>query len=86
MPNNQYEKGYTPGVCGQEGSLTVSQLQALSAAFIDKATQLSVTVDGIAKSFRPVQSQVFSVALPEDNLFVWALADQGHPEPAKADR
>jgi hypothetical protein len=60
----------TPGVCGQEGSPTVSQLQALSAAFIDKATQLSVTLDGVAVSIPPpIQSEVFAVALPEDNVF-----------------
>jgi hypothetical protein len=60
----------TPNVCGQGGPLTVSELRAASAASIDKATNLSVTVDGIAiKKLRRVKSQVFSVALPEDNVF-----------------
>lgn len=36
----------TPGVCGQNGSLDVPTLRALSAAFIDGATKLTVQVDG----------------------------------------
>jgi hypothetical protein len=46
-------------------------LRASSAAFIDGAVNLSVTVDGIAiKKLRRVQSQVFEVALPKDNVYV----------------
>jgi len=60
----------TPNVCGQKEPLTVSELRAASAVFIDKASNLSATVDGIAiKNLRRVRSQVFSVALPEDNIF-----------------
>jgi hypothetical protein len=62
----------TPNVCGQKEPVTVSELRAASAAFIDKASNLSVTVDGIAiKNLQRVQqpSPVFSVALPEDNIF-----------------
>jgi hypothetical protein len=61
----------TPGVCGQEGSFTVNELRASSAAFIDGAVNLSVTVDGIAiRKLRRVQSRVFGVALPKDNVYV----------------
>lgn len=62
----------TPNVCGQgPGNLSVIDMRALSAAFIDGAVNLSVTVDGIAiKKLRRVQSQVFEVALPKDNVFV----------------
>jgi hypothetical protein len=42
-----------------------------SASFINGATNLSVTVDGIPiKKLRRVQSEVFTVALPKDNVFV----------------
>ena len=71
----------TPNVCGQgPGNLLVSDMRALSAAVIDGATNLSVTVDGIAiKNFRHVQSEVFEVALPEENVFVSACAPGGLP-------
>jgi len=60
----------TPGVCGQQGDLTVSVLRAFSAEFIAGAANLSVTLDGKAiKDLRRVQSTVFEVALPEDNIF-----------------
>jgi hypothetical protein len=61
----------TPNVCGQgPASLSVKELRAINAAFIDGATNLSVEVDGEAiKHLRRVQSQVFEVALPEDNVF-----------------
>jgi len=60
-----------PNVCGQgPENVSVRDLRAFSAAFIDGATNLSVEVDSEAiKNFRRVQSQVFEVALPEDNLF-----------------
>jgi hypothetical protein len=59
-----------PDVCGQMGTLTVSQLRALSADFINGATNLSVTVDGKAiKNLQRVRSEVFAVALPVDNVF-----------------
>jgi hypothetical protein len=61
----------TPNVCDQgPDNLSVSDMSAASADFINKATNLSVTVDGIAiKNLRRVKSQVFAVALPEDNVF-----------------
>jgi len=61
----------TPNVCGQgPASLSVKDLRASSAAFIDGATNLSVEVDGkTIKNLRRVRSQVFEIALPEDNVF-----------------
>jgi hypothetical protein len=61
----------TPNVCGQgAGNLLVSDMRALSAAVVDGAANLSVAVDGIAiKNLRRVKSEVFEVALPEENVF-----------------
>jgi hypothetical protein len=62
----------TPNICGQgPDNLSVSFMRAQSAAFIDGATNLSATVDGIAiRNLRRVQSQVFQIALPKENVFV----------------
>jgi hypothetical protein len=61
----------TPNVCGQgSANLSVSSMRGLSAAFINGATNLSVTVDGkTIKDLRRVKSEVFEVALPKDNVF-----------------
>jgi hypothetical protein len=60
----------TPGVCGQGGSLSVEELRAASAGFVDGATDLLVELDGVSiKNLRRVQSKIFAVALPEDNVF-----------------
>jgi hypothetical protein len=61
----------TPGVCGSPPTNTpVSELRKAPATSIDGATNLSVTVDGVAiTNLRRVQSEVFAVALPEDNVF-----------------
>jgi hypothetical protein len=62
----------TPGVCGQPSAppLGVKELRAMSAVFVDGATNLSVEVDGKTnKNLRRVQSEVFEIALPEDNIF-----------------
>jgi hypothetical protein len=62
----------SPNVCGQgPNNLSVRDLRSMAAPTIDGATNLSVTVDGIAiKNLRRVKSEVFEVALPEDNVFV----------------
>jgi hypothetical protein len=68
----------TPRVCGQNGkNLTVSDLRALSAAFIDGAVNLSVTLDGKTITMQRVQSVAFAVAVPQDNFFVSPCADLG---------
>src|ERR1700736_5169527 len=61
----------TPNVCGQgPDNLSVSSMRTESFNFINKASNLSVTVDGVAiKNLRRVQSKVFAVALPVDNVF-----------------
>ena len=61
----------TPDVCGQgPDRIPVEDLRAVSAAFIDGAANLSVEVDGEPTgNLHRVQSKVFEVALPEDNVF-----------------
>jgi hypothetical protein len=62
----------TPGICGQSSNdLLIADMRAASKAFIDKVTQLSATVDGIAINLNNsrVQSEVFEITLPKDNLF-----------------
>jgi hypothetical protein len=61
-----------PNVCGQDANnVPVADLRALSAGPIDSATNLSVKLDGkdVKKLLRRVRSEVFEVALPEDNVF-----------------
>jgi hypothetical protein len=69
----------TPHVCGQGPErIPVEDLRAASAAFIDGATNLVVEVDGEpVKTFDRVQSDVFAVALPEENIFDPPCADFG---------
>jgi len=61
----------TPNVCGQDSNnIPVSKLRKASSDFIDGATNLSVTLDGKAiTNLQRVKSKVFSVALPDDNVF-----------------
>jgi hypothetical protein len=61
----------TPNVCGQgREKIPVKELRALSAAFVDGATNLVVEVDGEPiRHIHRVQSKVFEVALPEENIF-----------------
>jgi hypothetical protein len=61
----------TPGVCGQKPgeNLSVKVMRAFSADYIDKAANLSVTVDGIAIKKQRIQSEVFEIGLPKDNVF-----------------
>ena len=61
----------TPNVCGQgPDRIPVEDLRAASAAFIDGAANLFVEVDGEPMgNLHRVQSKVFEVALPEDNVF-----------------
>jgi hypothetical protein len=58
-----------PGVCGGKHE-SVSQVRKDAAMGVDGAGNLSVTLDGVAIGIPPrVRSKVFSVALPEDNVF-----------------
>jgi hypothetical protein len=58
----------TPGVCGQGRPLTVEQLRAQIKPFVDGATNLSLEVDGNPIRITRVQSDVFVLAQPADNL------------------
>jgi hypothetical protein len=62
----------SPNVCGQgPNNIPVQTLRAQIAPFIDGATKLSVKVDNKqVNNFQRVQSQVFEVALPGDNVFI----------------
>src|SRR5271165_2755078 len=61
----------SPNVCGQGASMSVKELRAVIAPYIDAAANLSVTVDGVPiKDVRRVKSEVFAAALPKDNVFV----------------
>lgn len=62
----------SPDVCGSPPeNEPVKDLRAMSKATVDGATDLSVQVDGrpVNRLIQRVQSQVFEVALPEDNVF-----------------
>lgn len=62
----------SPNVCGSpSGNESVKDLRASSKATIDGTTDLGVQVDGkpANKLIQRVQSQVFEVALPEENVF-----------------
>ena len=69
----------TPNVCGQgPEKIPVEDLRALSATFIDGATNLLVEVDSESiENFHRIQSKVFEVALPEDNVFDAPCASAG---------
>lgn len=70
----------TPNVCGQDGSnLTVDYMRSLSKATIDGASNLILQVDGrpADKLIQRVKSQVFELALPEENMFDKPCADAG---------
>jgi hypothetical protein len=71
----------SPNVCGQDATnLSVKELRDSVKPGIDGARNISVQVDGIAVKknlLRREQSQVFDVALPEDNLFDKPCTDLG---------
>jgi len=60
-----------PNVCGQgPANVSVKDLRAASAAFINGASNLSVDLDGRGiHNWDRIQSPVFAVALPESNIF-----------------
>jgi hypothetical protein len=69
----------SPNVCGQGPErIPVEDLRAAIASFIDGATNLSVEVDGEPiEDLRRVQSEVFEVALPEENVFDEQCGESG---------
>jgi hypothetical protein len=61
----------SPNVCGQgSGNVTVKEMRAWVAAYIDGITSTSVQLDGQAIDAQRVKSAVFAVDIPADNLFV----------------
>ena len=73
----------SPNVCGQgPDNISAKDLRAADfvAGYIDRAANLSVTVDGVPiKDLRRVKSEVFAVALPNDNIFVSPCGAAGSP-------
>ncbi len=70
----------SPGLCGQGASISVPEARAGLAAFIGGLTDLAVEVNGKAVGMQRIRSRVFTVALPEDNLFdAVCAADGGMP-------
>ncbi len=69
----------TPNVCGQgPANVSVKALRAASAASIDGATNVSAELDGVpVHRVQRMQSDVFAVALPEDNVFDAPCAQAG---------
>jgi hypothetical protein len=62
----------SPNVCGSgPENESVKDLRQMSKSFIDGVppSSVKVQVDGNKTPFRRVQSQVFEVALPDDNVF-----------------
>jgi hypothetical protein len=60
----------TPGVCGQTGHISVRDLRTTAAAWINSTTRLAVELDtNEIHNFQRLQSPVFAVALPEQNVF-----------------
>ena len=62
----------SPNVCGQDANnIPVATLRAGAADFINGATKLSLKVDNkeVKNLLQRVQSNVFAIALPEDNVF-----------------
>src|SRR5262249_46459720 len=60
----------SPNACGQGNfSVPISEMRAIVAAFIDGVTTLEVTVDSKpVKDIDRIQSKVFALALPDDNI------------------
>ena len=71
FPVINYVNINAPNVCGQgPENMTVKEMRASSKAFIDPVTNVKVQVDDHKDvKARRVQSQVFEVAIPGDNVF-----------------
>jgi hypothetical protein len=60
-----------PHHCGQDGPLSVAELRAPVAPFINGVSGMTATLDSRAlKGIRRIQSAPFAVTLPVDNIFV----------------
>ena len=71
FPVVNYVSINSPNVCGQgPGNLSVKDLRSMSASYIDGITSVSVQLDGKTVDAQRIQSVVFAVPLPADNVFV----------------
>jgi hypothetical protein len=60
-----------PFICGQGGPLSVADMRALAAPFIDGMSAVAATLDSVAlKGVRRIQSDPFYAVLPTDNIFL----------------
>lgn len=71
----------TPNVCGQgPDHISVADLRAAIAPFVDGATNLSLTVDNATvNNLRRIKSGVFAITFPEDNIFDAPCGPPGVP-------
>lgn len=69
----------SPGICQGPQSLSVAELRALNAGFINAATDISAELDGEPITPHRASSKVFDVALPEDNIFDLVCPPPGVP-------
>ena|SRR6185295_8389386 len=68
----------TPNVCGQgPQDIPVGEMRAAIAGLIDGVTKRAAQIDGRPLRLRRVQSRVFDITLPEDNLFDAPCAELG---------
>jgi hypothetical protein len=68
----------SPGVCGLPNQ-TVAELRSQNADFVNGITSKSVKVDGQPVATPRIQSRVFEVALPEENIFDTACPPENVP-------
>jgi hypothetical protein len=57
-------------LCMGPDNFSVNDLRGFSAAYIDEITSVSVQLDGHDVEAKRVQSVVFAVPMPADNVFV----------------
>ncbi len=71
FPVVNYFADNTPNICGQgPDNLSVKELRAGAATYIDSVTGVAVQLDGEEVKARRVKSKVFEVAMAKDNIFV----------------
>jgi hypothetical protein len=75
----------TPNVCGQgPDDLLVSDMRAASAAFVDGVINMSANLDGhpipMTGRIRRLVSDVFTLTLPEDNVFDAVCIQAGYSD------
>jgi hypothetical protein len=80
FPVLNYIGADTPNQCGQGASRTAASFRAEADWNMDAASGLSVTLDGkSAGKITRVQSKVFAVSIPDDNVWVAAGFCDGYP-------